>query len=75
MKTSQIESLNIQKDTPQVVTVEIDRVEKLNREADTRWAQRLQVDTSLTRAVVSFQANKSRSIYRWFKYKEAFSAS
>jgi len=75
MKTSQIESLNIQKDTPQVVTVEIDRVEKLNREAETRWAQRLQVDTSLTRALVSFQANKSRSIYRWFKYKEAFSAS
>ena len=75
MKTSQIEAINTQKDIPQVVTVEIDRVEKLNREAETRWAQRLQVDTSLTRALVSFQANKSRSIYRWFKYKEAFSAS
>ncbi|NEQ67089.1 MAG: site-specific DNA-methyltransferase [Symploca sp. SIO2D2] len=30
---------------------------------------------SLTRSIVSFQANKTRSTYRWYKYKEAFSAS
>lgn len=29
----------------------------------------------LTRQLVSFQANKNRSSYRWFKYKEAFSAA
>ncbi len=29
----------------------------------------------MTRQLVSFQANKPRPSYRWFKYKEAFSAS
>lgn len=33
------------------------------------------VDTALTRQMVSFQANKKRPAYRWFKYKEAFSAN
>ena len=49
-------------------------IEKLNSEAETRWADKLYVDNSLTRALVSFQANKGRAVYRWFKYKEAFSA-
>jgi DNA modification methylase len=53
---------------------ELARIEKLNLEAETRWADKLRVDSSLTRALVSFQANKQRAIYRWFKYKEAFSA-
>jgi len=48
-------------------------LEDLNRQAEARWADKLCVDESLTRALVSFQANKSRAIYRWFKYKEAFS--
>ena len=74
MKASQIEVLNAQDETPHAGTKELERAEKLNREAEARWAERLQVDTSLSRALVSFQANKSRAIYRWFKYKEAFSA-
>ena len=49
-------------------------IEKLNLETETRWADKLCVDNSLTRALVSFQANKGRAVYRWFKYKEAFSA-
>lgn len=53
---------------------ELELVEELNREADERWASKLTVDNSLTRSLVSFQANKSRAVYRWFKYKEAFSA-
>lgn len=57
-----------------VVSGAITRVEKLNREAEARWADKLQVDNSLTRAMVSFQANKGKAVYRWFKYKEAFSA-
>ena len=32
-------------------------------------------DRSLSRSAVSFQANKTRPFYRWYKYKEAFSAS
>lgn len=34
----------------------------------------LVVDNTLTRKLVSFQANKGRTYYRWYKYKEAFSA-
>jgi len=30
---------------------------------------------ALTRSLVSFQASKSEPLYRWYKYKEAFSAS
>ncbi len=33
------------------------------------------LDPSLSRSIVSFQANKTREIYRWYKFKEAFSAS
>ncbi len=49
-------------------------VEKLNCQAESRWVNKLYVDNSLTRALVSFQADKERASYRWFKYKEAFSA-
>jgi DNA modification methylase len=50
------------------------QIDGLNREAELRWRDRLSIQTSLTRSLVSFQANKSRAVYRWFKYKEAFSA-
>ncbi|WP_343217340.1 site-specific DNA-methyltransferase [Chthonomonas sp.] len=33
------------------------------------------LDPQLSRTLVSFQANKQRPIYRWYKYKEAFSAA
>src|SRR2546422_5517381 len=49
-------------------------IEALNLEAEQRWRGKLKVDSSLTRSLVSFQANKGRAVYRWFKYKEAFSA-
>jgi DNA modification methylase len=46
---------------------------------DSRLQQHFQdkfiVQPSLTRLLVSFQANKTRPIYRWYKFKEAFSAS
>lgn len=35
----------------------------------------ISIDKTLTRQIVSFQANKKRPFYRWYKYKEAFSAS
>lgn len=49
-------------------------IDKLNSDYENRWAAKLCVDDSLSRSLVSFQANKSRAVYRWFKYKEAFSA-
>jgi len=39
-----------------------------------RFKSKLTVQSSLTRSLVSFQANKTRAAYRWYKYKEAFSA-
>ena len=61
--------------TPSIETSEeLAHIESLNSEAEIRWADKLHVDSSLTRALVSFQANKGRAVYRWFKYKEAFSA-
>ncbi len=36
---------------------------------------KIKLQPSLTRQLVSFQANKPRPSYRWYKYKEAFSAS
>lgn len=55
-------------------SIKLEDVEKLEQEAELRWANMMRVDSSLTRALVSFQANKGRAVYRWFKYKEAFSA-
>ncbi|HLG17281.1 MAG TPA: site-specific DNA-methyltransferase [Blastocatellia bacterium] len=50
------------------------RIEELNQNYEYRWRDKLSIDRSLTRSLVSFQANKARAVYRWFKYKEAFSA-
>ena len=36
---------------------------------------KIKLQPALTRQLVSFQANKLRPSYRWYKYKEAFSAS
>lgn len=52
----------------------LEKVEDTNKEHEKRWASKLVTSNVLTRSLVSFQANKSRAIYRWFKYKEAFSA-
>ncbi len=49
-------------------------VERLNREVERRWKNKLVLEPALSRSLVSFQANKGRAVYRWFKYKEAFSA-
>jgi DNA modification methylase len=57
-----------------VAHIELDNIEEQEHLAEQRWATRIQIDSSLTRALVSFQANKGRAVYRWFKYKEAFSA-
>ena len=69
-----METLNSNEEASPTVSEGLNRVKKLSREAEARWAGRLRVDNSLTRALVSFQANKGRAVYRWFKYKEAFSA-
>ncbi len=51
------------------------KIERLDHELAGRFEGKFVVQSSLTRSLVSFQANKSRAVYRWYKYKEAFSAS
>jgi len=50
-------------------------IDNLDRQLHDRFQSKFVVQPSLTRLLVSFQANKTRPIYRWYKYKEAFSAS
>jgi DNA modification methylase len=51
------------------------QIEKIDQQLLRRFKNRLSVQPVLTRPLVSFQANKTRAVYRWYKYKEAFSAS
>jgi len=50
-------------------------IEHLNKRLSEHFDDKFVVQTSLTRPLVSFQANKARPFYRWYKFKEAFSAS
>lgn len=53
----------------------LEQVDRLDRELNHYFQNSFIIQPSLTRLLVSFQANKARPIYRWYKYKEAFSAS
>ncbi|GAK55047.1 hypothetical protein U27_01878 [Candidatus Vecturithrix granuli] len=46
----------------------------LDQELERHYAPVMSLDNSLTRQLVSFQANKEKPLYRAYKYKEAFSA-
>jgi len=62
--------LEIREETPF-----LEEIRKLDKALESRFADRLHVEPMLTRALVSFQANKSRSQFRWYKFKEGYSAS
>jgi hypothetical protein len=53
---------------------DLESIDAINEQFEQRYNGRLLTDLTLTRGLVSFQANKSRSVYRWYKFKEAFSA-
>lgn len=52
----------------------LEQIEELDKSLIEYFPNTLVVDNALTRKLVSFQANKTRGYYRWYKYKEAFSA-
>jgi len=52
----------------------LEQIETIDNTLSDHFSELLIVDDSLTRKLVSFQANKIRTHYRWYKYKEAFSA-
>lgn len=51
-----------------------ENIRNLDKDLNRHFLNILVTDRNLTRKVVSFQANKARPQYRWYKYKEAFSA-
>lgn len=44
------------------------------QELEEKFKSKISVNLKLNRQLVSFQANKTMPFYRWFKYKEGFSA-
>lgn len=53
----------------------LDEIRELDTALEQRFSARMHIEPALTRALVSFQANKSRSQFRWYKFKEGYSAS
>ncbi len=53
---------------------ELDAIRQAEKELTLRYRGKLVVNADLDRSLVSFQANKAERGYRWFKYKEGFSA-
>lgn len=50
-------------------------VERLDQDLYHDFENKFRLEFLLSRSLVSFQDNKTREVYRWYKYKEAFSAS
>jgi len=57
------------------IEIGLNEIEQLDATLEGYFKSKLHVQSSLTRSLVSFQANKNRPVYRWYKYKEGFSAS
>ena len=57
------------------VASKLEEIGELNAALDAKYSDRLLVDSSLSRKLVSFQANKRVPLYRWYKYKEAIPQS
>jgi DNA modification methylase len=51
----------------------LEAIQEHNTALEARFADKLRVNPHLNRRLVSFQANKNKPGYRWFKYKESFS--
>ncbi|OGX19462.1 MAG: modification methylase [Omnitrophica WOR_2 bacterium RBG_13_44_8b] len=51
-----------------------EEIEVLSAKLENKFADIIVGDSHLSRQIVSFQANKQRPVYRWYKYKEGFSA-
>jgi hypothetical protein len=55
--------------------MDLREIERLERTLLSRFADRMRVNPTLGCTLVSFQANKAEPVYRWFKFKEGFSAA
>ncbi|MGI8469837.1 MAG: DNA methyltransferase [Pyrinomonadaceae bacterium] len=52
-----------------------EEINELDKSLEQIFSDKLEVCKDLSRVLVSFQGNKSRPSYRWYKYKEGFSAA
>ncbi|MDR2517851.1 MAG: hypothetical protein LBD13_00365, partial [Spirochaetaceae bacterium] len=52
----------------------IDKITALDSALEGTYQPYIRIDHILNRKIVSFQANKTVPFYRWYKYKEGFSA-
>jgi DNA modification methylase len=52
-----------------------EKISELDKNLERAFSDKLEVCKDLSRVLVSFQGNKLRPSYRWYKYKEGFSAS
>lgn len=51
------------------------RIENLIKQLEDSYSDKLEVNSDLSRSLVSFQANKKVPGYRWYKFKEGYSLS
>lgn len=56
------------------VSTELERVMMADEVLTNQYRHWLVPQPALNRSLVSFQANKGKAVYRWYKYKEGFSA-
>jgi DNA modification methylase len=60
---------------PVAQTEYLNWIDLLDRQLESQYQSKIILEPELNRQLVSFQANKSKPVYRWYKYKEGFSAS
>ncbi|MGI0480284.1 site-specific DNA-methyltransferase [Geminocystis sp. CENA526] len=59
----------------QQLNTQIEKIRELDLSLFKHYQKQIFIDRNLSRKLVSFQGNKDLKYYRWYKYKEAFSAS
>lgn len=69
------ETHDIREDVSPTRSTTLSRIEQWDHDLYEHYRDKFVPDPSLNRSLVSFQANKTRPAYRWYKYKEAFSAA
>ena len=72
MHSATIPELN--KDDNSREDILLQQIDSLDNALSEYFPETFVTDNALTRKLVSFQANKNRPYYKWYKYKEAFSA-
>ena len=61
--------------SPALADVALKEIERLDHELSQTFEACFVHSAAFNRTLVSFQANKTRPVYRWYKFKEGFSAS